>query len=83
MFNNMHKYRLEFVLYIQNIPQERIKDHLSDLGEDLEIIDCEGDLAKGRNFKININADDPAIVLDTCAQFGRIKSVKVNEEEGI
>jgi len=76
----MQKYRLEFILHIQNIPQERIEDSIADLGEGLEITDCREELTRGKNLKININVEDPAIVLDACAQFGRIKSVKVDEE---
>lgn len=76
----MYKYNLEFVLHIQNISQDKIKDSISNLGEEVNVVDCQEHLAKGRNFKININTEDPTIVFDTCAQFGRIKSVKIHEE---
>lgn len=76
----MNRYLLEFVLYIQDASLEMIKKSISELGEDIEVIECQEDLAKGKNFRIRINTDDPTLIFDTCAQFGRIKSVKVNEE---
>lgn len=76
----MNRYLLEFVLYIQDASVEMIKNSISELGEDLEIIECLDDIAKGKNFKIRINTNDPTLIFDTCAQFGRIKSVKVDEE---
>jgi dihydroxyacetone kinase-like predicted kinase len=32
---------------------------------------------KGRDFKIRIYTDEPTIIFDTCAQFGRLKSIKI------
>jgi len=73
----MQKYHLEFILYIQDASEETISQAISELGEALEISDCRDDLAKGKNLKINIQTEDPTVIFDTCAQFGRIKSVKI------
>ena len=77
----MSKYFLEFILYIQNTSPETIKNSIREFGDNLEIIDCEDGSIKGKNFKIHIRTEDPTIIFDTCAQFGRIKSVKINEAE--
>ncbi|MCX5702080.1 MAG: hypothetical protein NTW64_03765 [Candidatus Omnitrophica bacterium] len=34
---------------------------------------------KVKKFKISLHTLDPTIIFDTCAQFGKIKSVKINE----
>jgi len=73
----MQKYHLEFILHIQNASQEAVRGAISELGEALEISDCQDNPAKGKNFKINIQTEDPTVIFDTCAQFGRIKSVKI------
>lgn len=91
----MLKYYLEFILYIQNTSTETLKNSLIELGEGLEISwiqsepkqpldksEVTGNQSgeqKGKTLKIRINTEDPTIIFDTCAQFGRIKSVKVSE----
>lgn len=62
-----------------NATEEMIKNSLSEFGEDIEITECQDGQAKGRNFVIRINTDDPTMIFDICAQFGRIKSVRVKE----
>jgi len=73
----MQKYNLEFILHIQKASEETIRENISELGEALEISDCQDNLPQGKNFKINIQTEDPTVIFDTCAQFGRIKSVKI------
>jgi len=75
----MSKYFLEFILSIQNTSPEIIKNSITEFGDKLEIIVCKDEPIKGKNFKINIHTEDPKIIFDTCAQFGRIKSVKIKE----
>jgi len=77
----MRKYCLEFILNMQTISLETLKNSIVEFGEDLEISQLsEGDNVKGRNFKIRIYTEDPTIIFDTCAQFGRLKSIKVDEK---
>lgn len=74
---------LEFVLCIQDASLDMIEKSMLEFGEALEITECpeSGAITKGRNFRIRINTYDPTLIFDTCAQFGRIRSVKVNEEK--
>jgi len=77
----MHKYCLEFILNAQNVSMETLKNSILEFGEDLEIYQLpqEGN-AKCGDFKVHIFTDEPTIIFDTCAQFGKIKSIKINEE---
>lgn len=77
----MHKYCLEFILNIQNnTTLSTLKNSIIEFGENLEIYQIQQDnIDQGRDFKICIHTEDPTIIFDTCAQFGRIKSVKINE----
>jgi len=77
----MSRYYLEFILCINDASPETIKNAIMEFGDNLKITDCYEDTPKGKNFKIHIHTQDPTIIFDTCAQFGRIKSVKVNEAE--
>lgn len=75
----MSKYFLEFILSIENTSPETIKNSIREFGDNLEITDCNDELVKGKNFKVHIHTEDPTIIFDTCAQFGRIKSVKIED----
>ena len=76
----MHKYCLEFILNMQTVSMETLKNSIVEFGEDLEILQLQqDDDVKGRDFKIRIYTEDPTIIFDTCAQFGRLKSIKVDE----
>jgi len=75
----MPKYRLEFILHAQKATLTIIKNSLSEFGEGLEISDCQDSEAKGKNFKININSEEPTVIFDICSQFGRLRSVKIDE----
>lgn len=76
----MHKYFLEFIITTYNTSEEAIKNSLTEFGEALEIHNCQDYKGKGKDFRININTEDPTMIFDICSQFGRIKTVKINEE---
>lgn len=77
----MLKYYLEFILNIQNGSQDILKESIRELGEGLEVNFVREDVAvKGGDFKIQMHTDDPTIVFDACSQFGRIRSVKIEEK---
>lgn len=75
---NMPKFQLSFLLHAYNTSLQAVKNSLTEFGEGLEISEVDIGLQKGKNFKININTEDPTIVFDVCSQFGRIRSVKVD-----
>ena len=79
----MYKYHLEFTLETDKSCLTALKSSIAGFGDDLqvhEIIPEEGN--KNKDFKIHISTLEPTIIFDLCAEFGRIKSVKINEERG-
>lgn len=76
------KFKLGFILHTYNTTLEAVKASLAEFGEKLDIAEVVDVGQKGKNFKININTEDPTIVFDVCSQFGRIRSVKVEDEGG-
>ena len=76
----MHKYRLEFILHAYDLTASVLEQRLREFGEDLEIFELSADNPeKGKNFRIHICSEDPTIIFDACAEFGRLKSVKIDE----
>jgi dihydroxyacetone kinase-like predicted kinase len=73
------KYQMEFILHGHGLTCQKIKNSLAEFGEALEVSDCQDTLTAGNNFKVCITSEDPTVIFDLCAQFGRIKSAKVNE----
>ncbi|MFH0855364.1 MAG: hypothetical protein V1869_02440 [Candidatus Omnitrophota bacterium] len=76
------KFKLDFILHTYNTTLEALKTALAEFGEKLDVVDMADVSQKGKNFKINIHTEDPTIVFDVCSQFGRIRSVKVEDEGG-
>jgi dihydroxyacetone kinase-like predicted kinase len=74
------KFEVEFTLHTHELSNQVIKSSLSEFGDNLSIIDCQDSEAKGRNIKVFISTEDPTVIFDVCAQFGRIKSVKIDEK---
>jgi len=75
----MHKYSLEFILHIRDVSTDMVKNSIMDFGQDIDICELHpGKNPQGKDIKINIRTEDPTIIFDTCAEFGRIKSVKIN-----
>ena len=73
-------YKLEFILHTHNGTNESIRSSLSEFGENLEISGCNEPDSKGNNFTVNLITQDPTVIFDICAQIGRIRQVKINEE---
>ena len=76
------KFKLDFILHTYNTTIDAVRSALAEFGEKLDVAEVVDTAGKGRNFKININTEDPVIVFDVCSQFGRIRSVKVEDEGG-
>jgi dihydroxyacetone kinase-like predicted kinase len=77
----MQRYRLDFILHTADEPVQVLHNSLAGFGEGLKIVEIPQETAeKGKSFQISISTHDPTLIFDTCAEFGRIKSVKINEE---
>ena len=76
----MLKYNLEFILNTYNTSADIIKNSLSEFGENLEITVCQDSNAKSKDYKINLNTEEPTVIFDVCSQFGKIKTIKVSED---
>jgi hypothetical protein len=79
----MLRYSLECILNIQDeATLKMLKNAIIEFTENLEINPAsEDNLTHGKDFKICMQTQDPTIIFDTCAQFGRLKSVKVEEKK--
>ncbi len=75
------KFALEFILHARNTNVKVIKSALLEFGSDLNIAPC-SDHTQSGNYNVTINTEDPTLVFDLCSQFGRIRSIKVNELNG-
>lgn len=75
----MIKYVLEFILQSRNTAGDSLKNRLAEFGEQLQIFEPEGIHDQVKDFRVNIITEDPAVIFDICSQFGRIKTVKINE----
>lgn len=80
----MLKYHVELLLHtLARVDKEEIKNSFLEFAEDIEIVSVSQDDTRAScDLKISLFTDEPTIIFDTCAQFGRIKSVKVEEEKG-
>ena len=73
------KFKLDFILHTYNTTIDALRSALAEFGEKLDVAEVIDAAQKGNNFKVNINTEDPTIVFDVCSQFGRIRSVKVED----
>ncbi len=74
-------FNLQFILHAHNLSLEKIKSSLAEFGKVIEVADCQDALGESRNYRINLETEEPTLVFDVCSQFGRIKSMKINEEK--
>lgn len=81
----MQKYQLEFILHTFNTPLSKVKSSLSEFGEGLKLSPADSCLNADavKDIKINMNTNDPELIFDICSQFGRIKTVKIDEVDKI
>ncbi len=76
------KYKLDFILHVYDVSMQAVNNSLAEFGEDLLVADSAGTGKKGKEFIVKINTEDPELVFDICSQLGRIRSVKIDQEEG-
>ena len=75
----MQKYSLEFLLSVYNLSARKLASSLSEFSEGLEIAPLRDEKNNRETVKIRLVTDDPTVIFDICSQFGRIKSVKVQD----
>jgi len=78
--NLSQKYKLEFILCAYNTSLQSVRNSLAEFGDNLDISDSSVVGGKGKDFSVIMSTEDPALVFDICSQFGRIRSVKIDEE---
>ena len=79
MFEN--NFYLEFILHAHNTSMQDISNSLIEFAQDIQICDMSPDASgAGKDFKLSLKAQDPTMIFDLCGQFGRIRSIKVEEE---
>ena len=80
----MPNYFMEFILHTGEAEsQTSVKNYLLEWAQDLDVTECiRDDCPPGKDFKIRMRAQDPTVIFDACAQFGRIKSVRIDEQGG-
>jgi len=79
----IEKYHIEFILHAYDSEASLIKSALSEFGEEVGVEEApsvEG--SSGKEYLVKISAQDPTLVFDVCSQMGRIRSVKIDEQEG-
>lgn len=59
--------------------QQEICNCLLEFGEDLEMEDTHQGIS-GQDYKISLVTENPTMIFDICGQFGKIKSIRINEE---
>jgi dihydroxyacetone kinase-like predicted kinase len=80
--NYPQKYKLEFLLHTYNTSAQAVKNALAEFVDSFKIADSSKPQGKGSDFLVNISTEDPELVFDICSQLGRIRSVKIDEENG-
>lgn len=74
------RYKLEFILHAKGSSPKIIKSSLAEFGDDLLVSEA-AQQEESCNYKVNMVTEDPALVFDLCAQLGRIRRVKVDDEK--
>lgn len=68
-------------MHAQGTTGQALQGSLEEFGEEVKVEDCLDTGAETKNFKVRMIAEDPMVIFDVCSQFGRIKSVKIDEQE--
>jgi hypothetical protein len=79
---NAQRYRLNFIIHTYNVKLGMIKSSLAEFAEAIEVSGIGSPSGKGESFSVTLSTEDPTIIFDVCSQFGRIRSVKVEDEGG-
>ncbi len=74
-------YHLDFVLSAADTSSDVLKKSLEGCVDNPEILEMPDENSqKCKNFMIQVRTQDPTLIFDICSQYGKISSVRVNEE---
>ena len=75
------KYHLDFILNAADSSTNTLQKSLECCADILKITQVvDENKQSGKNFAIQASTKDPTLIFDICSQFGKISSVKVDEE---
>jgi dihydroxyacetone kinase-like predicted kinase len=78
----MHRYYLDFILVSRSIDENALRNTLTEFGMDLEVHEMlHSETHPESRFRVSINTEDPTIIFDVCAQYGRLSSIKIDEQK--
>jgi len=75
------RYKVEFTMQIYDASLETLGGSLAGLCDDLNLEQIGEAGGKSRIIKICLYTNNPHLIFDTCSEFGRLKSVKIDEEK--
>lgn len=75
----MQKYSVAFVLSLQDCDINNFRSSLSEFADEIKLFECKDQESNCKIVNVNLIAEDPTAIFDICSQFGRLKSVKVDE----
>jgi dihydroxyacetone kinase-like predicted kinase len=76
------QFKLEFTLHAYGTTAEGIRNALAEFAEAVVIALIPGDTPQGEDYQVSLTTEEPQLVFDACAQFGRIRSIKIEEGKG-
>lgn len=74
-------FRIEFILHTHTASEQTVKNALTEFVQHMEISESKAAApAQGRDLAVSLLTEEPTIIFDICSQFGRIRSVKIEEQ---
>jgi hypothetical protein len=75
----IQKFRIQFLLHTHRCTSKEIRNAFAEFGENLLIEETASANEEENNFQVSLVSEEPTAIFDICGQFGRIRSVKVEE----
>jgi len=78
----MQKFSLEFILSASNASAEMILHSLMQAGEGAKVLEIpQRQEPQTESFQVQVSTQDPTLIFDICSQFGRIRSIRIDEKK--
>jgi dihydroxyacetone kinase-like predicted kinase len=75
----MQKYSVEFVLALEDCDINNLRSSLSEFSDEFKVFERKESKEGRQIINVSLIAEDPTAIFDICSQFGRLRSVKVDE----